>query len=89
MNTLMVGYDLVKPGQTYTQLIDKLNSFPSHWHCLDSTWFVKANLTPVELHNQLRPLMDANDRLLVVNVTGDLAAWSGFNTACSDWLKSI
>lgn len=88
MATLLVGYDLDKPGQDYTKLVDKLNSFPAHWHCLDSTWMVVADLTPEQLRDQLQPLIDQNDKLLVIDVSNDSAAWVGFNEKCSSWIKN-
>jgi hypothetical protein len=88
VNTIMVGYDLNKPGKDYATLIAKLKAFPNWWHHLDSTWLVKTNLSAVQVRDQLRPLMDASDELLVMNVTGDSAAWSGFDQKGSDWLKN-
>lgn len=40
MNTLLVGYDLNRPGQNYTELIEYLKSQVTWWHHLDSTWLV-------------------------------------------------
>lgn len=86
MATLMVGYDLKKPGQDYEELIQKLNSFPTHWHCLDSTWFVVESMTPTQLRDALSPLIDGNDALIVLDVSGDAGAWTGFSDQCSAWL---
>lgn len=87
MATLMVGHDLNTPGQDYGPLIEKLKSYGRWWHCLDSTWFVVASLTPTQLRDALKPLIDKNDELLVLDATGDAAAWQGFDENCSDWLK--
>jgi hypothetical protein len=87
-NTILVGYDLNRPGKDYAKVIEKLKTFPGWWHCLDSTWLINTSLTPVQVHDELRPLMDSTDELLVMDVTGDSAAWSGFDTTCSDWLKT-
>jgi hypothetical protein len=32
--------------------------------------------------------MDKNDELLVVNVTGDAAAWQGFTEKGQEWLRN-
>jgi hypothetical protein len=84
---LLVGYDLNKPGKHYEPLWEKLKSYDNWWHHLDSTWLVKANLSAVRLRDALLPLVDDNDELLVVDVTGDAAAWHGFNEKGSGWLK--
>jgi hypothetical protein len=88
MRTFLIGYDLNKPGQDYEPLYEKLKSYRTWWHHLDSTWLVRADLTAVDLRNELKPLLDASDELLVVDVTGDAAAWSGFKKRGSDWLLS-
>ncbi len=87
MNTILVGYDLNKPGKDYATLIARLKSYGTWWHHLDSTWLLKTSLTAVQVRDQLKLLMDSSDELLVINVTGDAAAWNGFNQKGSDWLK--
>jgi hypothetical protein len=37
MNTLLVGYDLNKPGQDYAELKEYLKAQGTWWHALDST----------------------------------------------------
>lgn len=87
MATILIGYDLNKRGQDYTSLIEKIKSLTEGWwHCLDSTWFIKSSLTPVQIRDVLRSYVDSNDELLVMDVSGDAAAWSGFDDACSKWL---
>ena len=90
MNKILIGYDLNKRTQPeqYDNLIKKIKAnFPTYWHCLDSTWIVVTSLTPVQVCNLLSQALDANDELLVVDITGKLAAWRGFDTNCSSWLK--
>ncbi len=38
MNTLLVGYDLNRPGQDYEDLTKFLKDQSTWWHALDSTW---------------------------------------------------
>ena len=86
MRTLLVGYDLNKPGQHYEPLWAKLKSYSTWWHALDSTWMIKADLTAVQLRDALRPYLDSSDELLVMDVTSDPAAWVGFNQQASSWI---
>lgn len=89
MSKILFGYDLNTLGQDYTDLIAAIKTaFPNYWHCLDSTWIVEANLTPVEVRDWLAARMDANDELFVVDITGKPAAWRGFTGICHDWLKN-
>ncbi len=84
----LVGYDLHKPVQNYADLFDKLKSYATWWHGLDSTWIVKAALTTAQLRDQLMEHIDRDDDLLVVEITG--ANWGsyGFTTELSAWLKA-
>jgi hypothetical protein len=87
MGTFLVGYDLNKSGQDYGELIDTLKGFGTYWHHLDSTWIIESDLSHTEIRDLLKAHIDANDELLVVNITDDAAAWAGFNAKGSKWLK--
>jgi hypothetical protein len=87
VNTLLVGYDLNSPGRDYGPLIAKLKGMDGWWHHLDSTWLVRTELTPVQLRNELKYLMDANDELLVIDVTGKSWAGKGFAERAYEWLR--
>lgn len=87
MSTLLVGYDLNKSGKNYDGLIEKLKTFSSWWHQLDSTWIIKTTMTCVQVRDLLQPLIDNDDELLVVKLSGD-GAWVGFNDEGSKWLKN-
>jgi hypothetical protein len=86
MRTLLVGYDLKQPGRDYEPLYAKLRSQSSWWHALDSTWMVRTESTPLALRDELSALVDANDVLLVMDVTNDPAAWRNLPKDASDWI---
>jgi hypothetical protein len=87
VKTLLVAYDLNRPGQNYDTLIAKIKELANgYWHELDSTWLVRADMTPSDMRDQLRMHIDAGDELLVMDVTGDLAAWAGFSKVGSEWI---
>lgn len=88
MKTMLVGYDLNKPSQDYDKLIAVLKDYPNWWHHLDSTWFIKTNDSNITVRDHLKQFIDASDKLLVVDVTSDAAAWTGFNEKGSEWIKS-
>ncbi|MEJ0092791.1 MAG: hypothetical protein WDN46_05020 [Methylocella sp.] len=88
MTIYVVGYDLhPKEGQTYTKLENALKTFNNPWHCLDSTWLVKTDLTAVALRDFLWQHMYVDDQLLVVTYSRE-AAWKGFSGDCATWLNS-
>lgn len=88
MSTFMVGYDLNKPAQNYEDLIAALKSYSRWWHYLDSTWLVVANSNAVAVRDHLKQFVDSNDELLVIDVSGDHAAWWGFEQNASEWLRA-
>lgn len=87
MNTLLIGYDLNKAGQDYSELIAGIKGYGTWWHHLDSTWLIRTEHSVKEVRNTLKSLIDVNDELLVVDVTGRSAAWTGFNQKGIDWLQ--
>jgi hypothetical protein len=84
--TLMIGYDLDEPGQNYEAVSDAIKSLSSTWwHRLDSTWLVKTTLNATQARDRIWAVMDSNDELLVINITGDAWAAQGFDSY--KWLK--
>lgn len=89
MKTYLIGYDLNSPRQKndYKDLIEKLKTFGTRWHCLDSTWIIKTDVNATQIRDTLSPFIDSGDELLVVALTGE-GAWCGFDDQCSSWLKN-
>lgn len=87
MSTKMIAYDLNSPGQNYEDLIEDIKSLGPWWHHLDSTWLVKTTMSATELRDRLRKHIGRDDELLVVDVTADARAWTGFSDRGSRWLK--
>ena len=88
MATMLIGYDLNRPGQNYDDLFEEIRSLGAWWHCLDSTWLVNTSLTPLEVANRLWAKMDKNDRLLVTRAYRSTTAWAGMPQDCADWIKN-
>lgn len=87
MATLLIDYDLRTSGRDYTSLIAAIQLYP--WcHYLKSSWLVKALVTPTQLAQTLRQHIDANDGLIVIDVTSDAAAWYGLAPQVSEWIKA-
>ena len=87
MATLLVGYDLNKPGQNYDALIERLKTVGSNWwHHLDSTWLIRTTMSCSELRDDLKRYIDSGDELLVVDVTG--RSWAGTGFESYDWLHN-
>lgn len=87
MRTLLIGYDLNKAGQNYDDLISSIKSLGSWWHYLDSTWLVRTEERYDAVRDKLKKHLDTNDELLVIDVTSDAAAWTGFSASAGQWIK--
>lgn len=88
MTIYMIGYDLNKKGQDYDSLIEAIKTYGTYWHCLDSTWLVKADGAAIDIVNYLSQFIDANDELLVLGIAPRPdAAWIGFDEQCTEWLS--
>ena len=88
MHTHLVSYDLIKPHKDYTTLITFLKSYSSWAKPLESVWLVKNNFTAEETRNQIQHHTDANDKVIVVTVTSDTAAWTNLPNDVSTWIKN-
>lgn len=73
---LLVSYDLKgAPAESYEALFEALKANPGWWHYLESTWLLVTDRTSVQLAEQLRPHLDQNDRLLVIEVVPRYSGW--------------
>ena len=76
--TFLVTYDLKRPGQNYSDLYDAIKSEGDWQHPLESIWAVKTgtSVSAGTLYKRLRPLIDENDSLFIVEITDqDRQGW--------------
>ena len=88
MNTIMVDYDLVSPGQQYTRIIDYIKGHGAWAHALKSKWLIRTNKTAMQVRDDVLRLIDTNDKVLVTDVTNASMAWHGLPSDVSEWIKS-
>lgn len=90
MATLLVSYDLSKPetSSDYARVVEYMRTYVTRCKPLYSLWMIKTTKTRTEVRDELLQITDSNDKLLVVDVTGDAAAWSGLSQETSDWIKA-
>lgn len=87
MNTYLVSYDLIKPGKDYTTLIAHLKTYSNWAKPLESVWLVKSSLDASGLRDTIQRHTDANDKILIVKVTSETAAWVNLPSDVSEWIK--
>jgi hypothetical protein len=85
--TVLIAYDLNRPGQNYDALIKELKSIGSYARPLESTWLINTTHTPAAIRDYLKDFIDAGDKLLVVALAGDWATY-GIHTDVVTWLKN-
>ena len=89
-NTLLVSYDLIWPETSadYNNLIKKITTGYITWaRPLESFWFIKTEKTVSTVVEELRLHMDANDKLVVIDITGDFRTTLGIDNDVSVRMK--
>jgi len=90
MMKYLITYDLVGTSETsadYVQLIEKIRAYPNWGKLQKSVWLISTNQSAVEVRDFLWSSMDANDRIMVLELTGT-AAWE--NALCEhQWLLTF
>lgn len=83
MDTLLVTYDLRKPGQDYTDFHKTIKSYS--WARLsESSYAILTSASPSDVYNKLRPYMDDNDTLYVIGLH---QPWMGYGPVeVNKWL---
>lgn len=84
MTILLVTYDLKKPGRNYAPVHDYLRRY-THCKGLESVWLLDTTATPQKIRDDLGALIDANDVVFVVKITGE---WASRGYSCGTWLNA-
>ncbi len=87
MSAYLVSYDLDKPGQDYTDLIAAFRKAGAV-KLLYSQWGLATSSTAVQIRDYLQQFIDANDRLLVVELSGQVA-WYNVMIASDAFQKLV
>ncbi|WP_267550458.1 hypothetical protein [Rhizobium rhizogenes] len=87
MAKYVVAYDLIKTGQNYNCIIEKIKQYGNWAHVQESVWFIVTSNTAVQIRDNLQSCLDNNDKLIVAALTGE-AAWLGLDKEISDWLQN-
>ncbi|PIP71090.1 MAG: hypothetical protein COS76_02960 [Candidatus Portnoybacteria bacterium CG06_land_8_20_14_3_00_39_12] len=88
MKTYLISYDLTMPESRpeYVRLINAIKSYNYWAKPLKSLWLIKTDIPALQVTNYLRTFTDANDHILVIEVTND---WASYNLpeAVVNWMK--
>ena len=86
MATYLISYDLRKPGKDYSSLHAHLKTYATRAKPLESVWLIHSNLTAEAVRNAAQAYMDANDKILVIDVTKRAAAWDNLADDVANWI---
>ncbi|PEL71142.1 hypothetical protein CN637_03850 [Bacillus toyonensis] len=86
MAVYAVTYDLMSPGQDYSDLHEKLKSY-AYSKNFESFWIIDTKKSASDIRDELKALIDSNDKLFVIEVEKH---WASFNIpdGMVNWLKS-
>ena len=73
----MITYDLNSTGQRYNELISAIKGASSGCWCTfwKSSYLIQSPLSPSQITDRLKPYLDSNDRLLVIEVKRNYQGW--------------
>lgn len=75
MSSLLVAYDLNRPGQQHVKLLEAIKSYP--WAKLsESSYAIATYENATSVFNKLRSLLDSNDTLHVVRLNSEHQSWT-------------
>ena len=84
MPIILVTYDLKKPGKDYQPLYDYIKGTYTWCKGLESVWLLDTAVEPGKIRDDLRGLVDSNDKIFVATLKGK---WASSNYYCADWLN--
>lgn len=76
MSAYMITYDLNSKGQKYDEVINAIKNSSSYWCTFwKSSFLIKSSLTPDQITDNIKPHLDGNDRLIVIEVKNNYQGW--------------
>lgn len=88
MKTFLISYDLLnKPIYDYSRLITYIKSYGAWAKPLESFWLIKTNKDIATVRDEIKSVVSANDKIIVMDVTS--VNWATFNISkeVTDWMN--
>ena len=86
-NNLHISYDLYTPGQNYSDVINRIKSLGNWAKIHRSVWYVNSTFSASEAVGRIKPALDANDKVYVVDATNNQAAWNNLPREAEQQIK--
>ena len=77
MSAYLITYDLNKTGQDYDKVIQAIKDSSTGVWCSfwKSSYLIRSNLTANAIVDNIKPYLDTNDKLIVMEVTKKYQGW--------------
>ena len=90
MKTFLISYDPGVPEthSSYVVLSNYLKSLYSNWaRPVRSVWIIKSDKDAGQIRDEIKLSLDANDKLIVVEMSGN---WGTYNVSkeVTEWMKN-
>jgi hypothetical protein len=83
----MITYDLNAEGQKYDKVIQAIKDSSDAWCTYwKSSYLIKSDLTPNQIQEKIKPNLDSNDRLLIIEVKNNYQGW--LSEEQWEWIKN-
>lgn len=86
-NNLLISYDLISPGQHYEAVVEKIKELGGWAKVEYSFWYVNSTYTAAQARDHIKTVLDANDKLFVVDASNGTAAWHGLTDPVSTYIR--
>ena len=85
---LLITYDIHSNGVVSLEALQNAikQSSQNWWHYLSNVWIVDTELSIVEVHNRIVPMITSADRLLIIEVGSKHQGW--LPADAWKWLKT-
>lgn len=88
MKTYLISYDLIKPESLpeYIRLFSTIKTATFWAKPLRSVWLVKTTLSSAQIRDELMEVIDANDKIMIIEVTNNWATY-GLSEEVINWMQ--
>jgi len=81
----LITYDYKGSPEKYSALFDEIKRFSGWWHYIANSWIIITDDNAKEIFRKLKPYVDSDINLLVVEVGKDRQGW--LPKKAWDWIK--
>lgn len=77
MAAYLITYDLNTTGQQYDNVIKAIKDASTGVWCTfwESSYLIKSHLNPNEIYEKIKPFLDSNDSLIIIEVRNNYQGW--------------